>query len=461
MNIDVLVAEIGSTTTSVNAFKFHPIPVFIGKGVANTSVDTDVREGLNEAISQLQTYLGDVVDYDHMFATSSAAGGLKMTVSGLVYDMTVKAAKEAALNAGANIKLITSGDLEDDDLLAIKRAEPNIVLVSGGTDFGDKKTAYENIKKIESLKMNVPIVYAGNKENENRIKAYFKESDQHPYLIMTENVYPKVDFMNIHPLRRVIYQTFEANITKAKGMQHIKKQVDGPIMPTPGAVMEAAMILYRQIGNVMVIDVGGATTDVHSITVPREEYEDYMEGEPIEKRTVEGDLGVFVNAKNVWSYLDEASFLVEEGIDEEALETLKNGYTYMPTTDLEKAFVKALSRLCVFKALDRHVGNLRNVYTSSGRKVIPEGRDLSRIRHIVLTGGALVNLDSTEMIIKDYIRKRPNRMMPSGEVEIHKDHDYILAAAGVLSLRNEREAAKLLFRSLRMEEADGISESDD
>ncbi len=460
MKVDVLVAEIGSTTTVVNAFMYNPDPAFIGRGVANTTVDTDVREGLDQAVGNLETHVGEPVCFEHMFATSSAAGGLRMTVSGLVYDMTVRAAEEAALNAGGNIRLITAGDLEQEDLKTIKNVKPNIVLVSGGTDYGDRRTAFNNIKKIESLKLDVPIVYAGNKENISRIKDYFEASDQLSQLTITENVYPRVDYMNIQPLRKIIYETFEANITKAKGMYHIKEKIDGPIMPTPGAVMESAMLLSKHLGNLMVIDVGGATTDVHSITDPREEYQAFMEGEPREKRTVEGDLGVFVNVQNVWENLDETAFMEKETIDAGTLQSLKEQYTYMPESDLQKTFVKALSRICVFKALDRHVGNLRKVYTSSGRKVIPEGRDVSRVKHIILTGGALVNLDNTESIIEEYIKTHQSRMMPGTDVKIHKDHDYIFAAAGVLSLKHEVEAMKLLFSSLRMEGFDEISQDD-
>ena len=99
MKVDVLVAEIGSTTTVVNAF--HGLdgdrPVYLGQGQAPTSVlDGDVRIGLQSAVSDLCGKLGtESLEYREMLATSSAAGGLKMTVHGLVYDMTAKAAREA------------------------------------------------------------------------------------------------------------------------------------------------------------------------------------------------------------------------------------------------------------------------------------------------------------------------------------------------------------------------------
>ena len=97
MKVDVLVAEIGSTTTVVNAFNDIDTdnPVFWGQGQAPTSVlEGDVRIGLQGAIDDLCRGKGiDSLEYDEMLATSSAAGGLKMTVHGLVYDMTRKSSQ--------------------------------------------------------------------------------------------------------------------------------------------------------------------------------------------------------------------------------------------------------------------------------------------------------------------------------------------------------------------------------
>ncbi|HSH35987.1 glutamate mutase L, partial [Schnuerera sp.] len=134
MKINLLVAEIGSTTTVVNAFNLNPCPIFIGQGQAPTSVmEGDVNIGLKAAIENLASSLkNDKVEYDELIATSSAAGGLRMTVHGLVYDMTVKAAKEAALGAGANIKFISAGKLRNSDLKKIKEINPNIILIAGG-----------------------------------------------------------------------------------------------------------------------------------------------------------------------------------------------------------------------------------------------------------------------------------------------------------------------------------------
>jgi len=449
VRIDWVVAEIGSTTTLVNAFS--KTKGLLGKGMAATTVESDVNTGLLNALEALKKHLKtDMLTYDSMFASSSAAGGLKMTVSGLVYEMTVKAAKQAATNAGANIHKVSAGDLTNDDLEQIQSINPNIILVSGGTDFGEKEVAYKNIKKIESLSLNVPIIYAGNVDNHYRINKYFENSAQKEYLTIVDNVYPRVDQMNIHPVRKQIYETFEKHIIHAKGMQNIKNLVDGSIMPTPGSVMESTIVLEEILGNVMTIDVGGATTDIHSITTPSEEFEDYQEGEPKEKRTVEGDLGVFINYKKVIESIGKQALAKKLNISNDALENLIENYQYKPKTQIERDLVYELTKHCVFTALDRHVGDYRNVYTTSGQKVIPQGRDLTQLQAVVLTGGALINLKSTEAIIKSYFKTHPNKMIPK-TIKVYKDNDYIMSSVGVLSIKHLDFSKGVLITSLNID----------
>lgn len=453
MDIDVLVAEIGSTTTIVNAFMIHTdSPHFLGRGVSNTTVSTDVNEGLKEAIEDLKHYLRtDELTYKEMFATSSAAGGLRVTVHGLVYEMTVRASREAALNAGANIHYVTAGKLRHKDLDKIRETKPNIIIVAGGTDYGEYETALYNTEKILHMDLDIPIIYAGNIENQDEITAMFEKRGKNQYLKIVENVYPRVDFLNILPLRKVIYETFEENIIHAPGMNRIFEMVDQNIMPTPGSVMESTMILRENLGNIMTIDVGGATTDIHSVANASEDFKEYQEGEPLSKRTVEGDLGVFINHENVVGLFKENTLAKAVGCIPEELGDLLKNYTYIPVEPLQKRLVYELTKKCTHTALDRHVGDLRRVFTSSGQKIIPEGKDLTQVEFIILTGGALVNLSHTERIVEEYLSSNPRKLLPNKHVKIIKDYDYIMASVGVLSLKYADIAAKLLRKSLRIE----------
>ena len=112
MKVDVLVAEIGSTTTVLNAFINidSDQPVFWGQGQAPTSVlEGDVRIGLKGALDDLCKRMGEEkIEYDKMLATSSAAGGLKMSVHGLVYDMTAHRSWLCARHAPPRVVLCTA-----------------------------------------------------------------------------------------------------------------------------------------------------------------------------------------------------------------------------------------------------------------------------------------------------------------------------------------------------------------
>ncbi|MBU1092928.1 MAG: glutamate mutase L [Firmicutes bacterium] len=444
MRVDCLVAEIGSTTTVVNAFRLHQEPaLFLGRGMHQTTVDTDVNEGLRSAILDLMKNIGvDELIYDELFASSSAAGGLKITVHGLVYEMTARAAKEAALNAGANIHLITANLLDQDQIEKIKKIHPNIIIIAGGTDYGEKEVAFSNL--ISLVPLNIPMIYTGNIANDERIKKL-----NNPLIRIVENVYPRVDDFNILPLRKAIYETFEENIIHAKGMKDIFKMVTGTIIPTPGAVMDATLILDEMFHGVMTIDVGGATTDVHSVCDPKPDYAKYSDGEPRFKRTVEGDLGVFINRRLVMKSFKQGELERAMDMNLNELESLSQNEPYIPVSDQGMKLNELLTRQCVFQALDRHIGDLRRVFTTNGMKVIPDGKDTSLVKAVFMTGGALLYSQQAENIISSYLSKEHHKLIPDQNVKVFKDYDYIFASIGVLSHNYPSQAKELLKQTIR------------
>ena len=125
-------------------------------------------------------------------------------------------------------------------------------------------------------------------------------------VFFVENCYPCIDQLNVEPTRKVIQDVFEKHIIHSPGMEKIHEMVDSTIMPTPGAVMQAAKIAYEDLEDLIVFDVGGATTDLHSVTEGSPAIQMIMMyPEPVAKRTVEGDLGVYVNRHNIIEQLTE------------------------------------------------------------------------------------------------------------------------------------------------------------
>lgn len=455
MHVNVLVAEIGSTTTIVNAFDGlgSTSPRFVAQGKAPTTVlDGDVRIGLKNAVDDLLSHTGEhTLTYDRMLASGSAAGGLRMTVHGLVRDMTVRAAEAAALGAGAIIVQTTAGKMNEFDLDDLDAARPNLILLAGGTDYGERETAVYNMRAIAGSGRKTPVIYCGNVQNRT-IVSRIAEENGIP-LSIADNVYPRLDELNVESVRKVIHAMFEKHIVNAPGMEHIRDMVNGSILPTPGSVMLASQLLYDEIGDLAVIDIGGATTDVHSVTDGSPDIVSMMTSpEPKAKRTVEGDLGLYINAHNLVDRLGTDALNKELGIDTDAV--MK---AYKPIPETEKQF-RLTERLCLeagLVALDRHAGKLRHLYTPQGRRTIAEGKDLTAIRWIVGTGGALTRLPHHESILRTISDCNKNRMqlLPTpGTAKVLFDNDYIMASVGVLSKEDPESALRLLKESIRWNE---------
>ncbi len=448
MRVDVLVAEIGSTTTVVNAFTgLHTSePDFLGQGQAPTTVlEGDVTIGLTGAIDDLKANLGvSELTWDEMHATSSAAGGLKMTVHGLVYDMTVKAAREAALGAGAVIRDVTAGRMKERHVKKVMSIRPNIILLAGGVDYGEEETILDNAELLAQLELDVPIIYAGNKAIQEEVKEILEDGGKQVFIV--DNVYPNIDEFNILPTRKVIQRVFEEHIVHAPGMSRIKELITGPMMPTPGAVMEASQHLYNYIGDLVTLDVGGATTDVHSVTEGSTEIRDMLiSPEPREKRTVEGDLGVYVNAVNLVEMIGQD--LIEKELGGSFGQILAERQPIPKSAD-EVKFIEILTREAVNIAVDRHVGQLKDLYGPTGRIKVAEGKDLTRVKWIIGTGGALTRLQAGPEILSNLRKERSKKLLPPLKAEVLIDYDYIMASMGVMSQRFPEAALKLMLKSM-------------
>ncbi len=440
---DVLVAEIGSTTTVLSAFGRlgEDDPLLLRQVTVKTTVDQgDVTLGLKEA----RASLGECGRNTPLMACSSAAGGLVMSVHGLIYDMTVKAAREAALGAGAVVSMVTAGVLDEWDLSDLSRLSPGIILLAGGVDHGEKATVLKNARALRCIDRRIPVVYAGNIAARREVMDIM--SAQSRRAVSVANVYPTIDCLNVEPARRAIQKVFEERITEAPGMEGIREETTAPILPTPGAVMEAAALLYEDIGDLMVVDVGGATTDVHSITEGSQNssHVSYVP-EPLMKRTVEGDLGVYRNASHIIDIVGREN--ISEDLGNDPLEILR-GLDVFPQDAVQDRLVTRMTQEAVNIAVSRHAGRLKDVYWPSGRTTLVEGRDLTGVRWIVGTGGALTRLPVGWDLLASLMVPAVGRDLFPRKARVCLDADYVMAACGVLARSYPRDALRLLKRSL-------------
>lgn len=409
-------------------------PRLLGQGFAPTTVaHGDVGIGVSAARAALEQKTG-ALEPALTIATSSAAGGLRMTVHGLTQKMTAMAAREAALGAGGVVEHQTAGRLRLIDLERVDEVSPGLILLAGGVEGGDSEVVLFNAKQLTKLTSRPIVVYAGNSSAAGEALAILQEAGFRVRL--TQNVYPSVDELDIIPARHAIHDAFEEHITHAPGMERIGEFVTGSILPTPGAVLIAAEVLAGSLGDLVVVDVGGATTDVHSVTDGTPEIAAIAtDPQPRAKRTVEGDLGTYVSARHVVELMPEA-------------ERPKVLPPAVPSTAEEIASAVALARTATLTAVERHAGRLVHLYTPKGRQTVARGRDLTACRILIGTGGALTRLPGGESILG--LVRAPatggDRLLPPADAAVVLDRNYVFAACGALAVHFADDAVVALMR---------------
>ncbi len=456
----ILLVDLGSTYTKLTVVDIEKESI-VATSKALTTADTDLMIGFNEAFGMLKRDISRVdINFIDRLACSSAAGGLKMIAVGLVPELTAEAAKRAALGAGARLMETYSYELSRSEVEEIKEMKPDMILLAGGTDGGNKECIIHNARLVASNIKNVPIVVAGNKKAADTIEDIFKEENI-AYKI-TENVMPKMNVLNVQPAREAIREFFMDEIVKAKGMENIEGFIGGILMPTPSAVLKAAKVLAdgtdneEGLGDLLVVDIGGATTDIHSIGKGEPSKSNVMMRgleEPYEKRTVEGDLGMRVSALALWE--SAGSKLAKDVMGgtkydiKKRCEYLSQNINTLSKTQDEILFDEALGYMAAKISMDRHTGAIEKEYSPMGVIYIQEGKDLQNTEYLIATGGVLTHSNNPRRILTGglFDEENPQLLKPK-KPKMLVDRDYILSAMGLLSEKYPDQAVRILKKHL-------------
>jgi len=291
----ILVTDVGSTTTKARFFhKKRGEWRFLVAGEAPTTVEApyeDVTLGVRNAVAEVTELTGHqiltsdasgiIVPYDGekgvdlYCTTSSAGGGLQMMVTGLVASMTAESANRAALGAGAivmDVMSVDDGRPAYERIRRIRSLRPDMILLAGGTDGGDREHVMEFAEIIKSAKptarlgtqYQLPLVYAGNKALHHQITDQMSDAFA---LDIVDNIRPTLEVENTEPARRAIHEQFMEHVmSHAPGYTKLMQWTDLDIMPTPageGLAMQLISKAYNK--NVLGVGLGGATTNVYSI----------------------------------------------------------------------------------------------------------------------------------------------------------------------------------------------------
>lgn len=447
-----LLADFGSTFTKVTLVDLEA-PGIIATSQAPTTASTDLMEGCRQALEAFPP--GLLSDITLKRACSSAAGGLRIAAIGLVPELTVKAAREAALGAGGRVVgsyayTLTPGDLEE-----IRRSRPDLILLAGGSDGGDRKSLLENAALIAAAELPVPVIIAGNKVAAPAAAELLE--GKVPRVVVAGNVMPEVNQLRPEPAKEAIRELYLEEITRARGIEKVQ-HLAGLAMPTPLAVMKAGELLQKKWQReVVLVDVGGATTDVHSFCHGRPRREGCVYRglpEPFAKRTVEGDLGVRVSVLSLLETLGEervAAFLPFPVTEEEVrryAERVSVQRGSLPGNERERWLDRALAVSCIREALRRHSGRLNESFTPEGRVWIQEGKDLTGVEVMVGTGGSLVHSYDPAGILMEALNMGDPLCLTPRKPELYLDSGYVLSAIGLLAEVEPQLAAILLKETL-------------
>ena len=424
-----LTIDFGSTYTKLTAIDLDKEEI-IATSRAMTTIKTDVLTGFNEAFEELKKDLDKKLKNYKIIkkvACSSAAGGLKIIAIGLVPELTTEAAKKAALSSGARVIKTYAFDLTDKDIKEISNLPYDMLLLTGGTNGGNREYILNNAKILAKNNIEKPIVIAGNVEVSEQIAEIFKKNNIEFYI--SENVMPVVNKINVIPVKEVIREVFMKNIIKAKGMENVQKLVGDIIMPTPTAVMKAAEIFSKDENNSIVIDIGGATTDVHSIGKGLPKTNDIqLKGmeEPYSKRTVEGDLGMRYSSLALYEATSLNKIREYLGSKDSKINIRENFKFRHENPD----FVAETED----DAMNRHVGTLESIFSPMGTLFVQNGKDLTDVKYVIGTGGIINNSRNPRKILYLTLFNEDNPLLLKPKYpKFLVDKTYIMSAMGLLA----------------------------
>jgi uncharacterized protein (TIGR01319 family) len=378
-----------------------------------------VREDVSDACISIYQRLraAAVTQEPNIGFSSSAHGGLSIISIGLVPSFTERLAKEAALSAGAKLVHSIAYRISREDIQYIEDQRPDIILFTGGTDGGNRGYILENARALADLKIPTVMIYAGNRDVAPAVKTLISEARNAIELICCDNIMPVIEEPELHEVREVIKTVFMGKIIQGKGLQRACEVLQSLPTPTPGSVFELVErlsdgpLLSADWG---LLDIGGATTDCY--TAVKDPILDQHEGIPVFhrgispqriSRSVEGDLGMRLNAMQAAAWAQRFGIPDPDGLRAYA-EEVTGTIERIPLTAAELVYERRIASLCSSLSFARHAGSLRPIYTPEGLQYMQQGKNLTSLKELVISGG----------VVRTIHRQGPELLQPG----LHEPH---------------------------------------
>lgn len=444
---DVLCVDVGSTFTKA-ALVDTGSGELLATASTPTTLTTDVLDGVATVRAAAEKASGRSAD--DVLACSSAGGGLRVAVVGYERLVTAEAGHRVALSAGGKVVHVAAGPLDgpgpaDPTTDALRASRPDVVLLVGGTDGGNAEVLVHNARRLGIARLPVPVVLAGNADAADDARAELERRRRH--VVVAPNVLPRIGVLEPLGARAAIREVFLSHVIGGKGLSKGPAFARLVQAPTPDAVLAGVEVLADGAagepgaGDVLVVDVGGATTDVYSVITP--DGEDAALAKEVvailwRARTVEGDLGMRWGAPGV-----VAAARAERLLDDAAAgdlrawaDVVRAAPDRLAATPDERRRDTALARLAVTVALRRH-----------GRPGTPSAapRPLRDVGLVVGSGGVLRHADDATRaaVLAPATADHGGGWRVPERARVVVDARYTLFAAGLLATRAPAAAARL------------------
>ena len=394
--------DVGSTYTKAAKIDLSGAEL-ISRAEVPTTSSSDVLEGLDAAVAA-------VGGGDRLYVCSSAGGGLRLAVVGYERLVTAEAGHRVGLSAGAQVVHVAAGPMTGGDLARLRAARPDVLLLAGGTDGGDGDVLMHNARRLAAARIRLPVVLAGNADA--RDDALTLLTGRGVPVTAAANVLPRIGVLDPLPARAAIREVFLRHVIGGKRLSRGRRFASLVRAATPDAVLAGVETLADLTGyGILVVDVGGATTDVYSALVPDAEAETGprrdVAGTLWRARTVEGDLGVAVGAGGT-----RAAAVAER----------------LPAPGDEPELAAAAAVV----ALRRHA----------------RGRPGLRDVRLVIGSGGVLRHGGGRRVLDAVLADVGGGWAPPENARSLIDQQYVLAAAGLLAADHPGVAARLLGDSI-------------
>jgi uncharacterized protein (TIGR01319 family) len=419
--------------------------VLLGSASRRTTIDTDLMDGYDACLAALAEQHPGAPEAEPL-ACSSAGGGLRIAVVGQEELVTAEAGRRVALSSGGLVVGVLAHPHEEDawDRLAAQ-ARPDVVLLTGGTDGGNAAPLLAGATEIAAGAWRGPVVVAGNVDARDEVARVLAGSGLP--VVPTDNVLPRIGSLDPGPARGAVREMFLAHVIGGKALSARAEFLQMVRGATPDVVLTGVEVLADAAGlrtGVAVVDIGGATTDVHSVVrldpETAELGRDVVAVTPV-TRTVEGDLGMR------WSAVSTVAAAIEAGLETTGLAAAAERRTadpgFLPETDDDRADERRIASAAVALAVRRHVGRSRVVLSPEGRVVERSGKDLREIDLLVGSGGVLRAADDATALLAGAVGPSAEGWQQPQAPRIVVDRHHVLMAAGLLAAEHPAAAARL------------------